>query len=67
MYSYNLTDEKINTMTLEELKEWKNVIGMNLYSYYCRNDKRLHETYKAIVKARDKYLSKENKYGWQKR
>ena len=67
MYSYNLTDEKINTMTLVELKEWKNIIGINLYSYYGRNDKRLHETYKAIVKARDKYLSKENKYGWQKR
>lgn len=62
MYSYNLTDEKIDNMSFEELKEWKNTIGMNLYSYYGRNDERLLETYKAIVKARDKYLSKENKY-----
>lgn len=60
MYSFNLTDEQINNMTLEELKEWKNIVGMNLYSYYGRDDKVLHETYKAIVKARDKYLSKEN-------
>jgi hypothetical protein len=58
MYSYNLTDEQIDNMSLEELKEWKNITGMNLYSYYGRNDERLHETYKAIVKARDKYLSK---------
>lgn len=62
MYSYNLTDEQIDNMTYKELKEWKNIIGMNLYSYYGRNDKRLFETYKAIVKARDKYLSKENNY-----
>lgn len=60
MYSYNLTDEQINNMSLEELKEWKNIVGMNLYSYHGRNDKILHETYKAIVRARDKYL--ENKY-----
>ena len=63
MYSYNLTDEQIDDMSIEELKEWKNIIGMNLYSYYNRNDERLHETYKAILRARDKYLSKENKYG----
>ena len=62
MYSYNLTDEQIDDMSLKELKEWKNIVGMNLYSYYGRNDERLHETYKAIVKARDKYLSKEDTY-----
>ena len=59
MYSYNLTDEIIDNMTFEELKEWKNIVGMNLYSYFGRDDRILHETYKAIVKARDKYLSKE--------
>lgn len=62
MYSYNLTDEQIDNMTLEELEEWKNIIGMNIYSNYSRNDQKLHETYKAIMIARDKYLSKENKY-----
>ena len=62
MYSYNLTDEIIDNMTYKELKEWKAIIAMDLYSYYGRNDERLFETYKAIVKARDKYLSKENKY-----
>ena len=64
MYSYNLTDDLIDNMSLEELKEWKNIIGMNLYSYYGRNDERLLETYKAILRARDKYLLKENKYGY---
>ena len=62
MYSYNLTDEQINNMSLEELNDWKNIVGMNLYSHYGRNDKTLHETYKAILRARDKYLLKENKY-----
>ena len=62
-YSYNLTDDLIDNMSLEELKEWKNIIGMNLYSYYGCNDERLLETYKAILIARDKYLLKENKHG----
>lgn len=62
MYGYNLTAEQIDNMTLEELNEWKNIIGINIYSYFGRNDKKLYEIYKAIVEARDKYLSKEVKH-----
>ena len=57
-YSYNLTDEQIGSMTLEELNGWKEITGMNLYSYYGRNDEALHRTYCAIMKARDKYILK---------
>ena len=59
MYSYNLTDEKINNMTLEELKMWKDIIAMHLYGNFGWEDYRLCLTYKAILRARDKYLSNE--------